>query len=245
MKNNHLKYKSAWLIGSSGEIGESFSKILSEYADKISLCDMKNSSEIINKGNNFWKIDCADDKQFKKFADESVVMFGSPDLMLLTAGYVFSSDLTNTSSNELDKIYSNNFKLVSIALKLFFEKCSKDVNIPKNIIVVSSNAGLEPRPNQPVYAAMKSAINSLVKSQAAMWGKYNIKINAIAPGTVVVNRNIVSLKKKYPDFPIDLSRPLGRISFPEDLHSICRFLLDQKLLMTGQILVIDGGSSLT
>ena len=193
---------------------------------------------------NFWKINCADDKQFRKFADESVKMFGAPDLMLITAGHVSSAELINTSPDELDKIYLNNFKLVSIALKLFFEKCLKENHISKNIIIVSSNAGLEPRPNQPVYAAMKSAINSLVKSQATVWGKYNIKINVIAPGTVAVDRNIVSLKKQYPDFPIDDSRPLGKIAFPEDLHPAFKFLLEKNLLMTGQILLIDGGSSL-
>ena len=91
---------------------------------------------------------------------------------------------------------------------------------------------------------MKSAINSLVKSQATVWGKYNIKINVIAPGTVAVDRNIVSLKKQYPDFPIDDSRPLGKIAFPEDLHPAFKFLLEKNLLMTGQILLIDGGSSL-
>src|SRR3989338_2388664 len=200
MKNNYEKYRSAWLIGSAGGIGQSLSKVLSEYVDKISFCDMKNSPIVMNEKSNFLKINCADDKQFRKFADESVKMFGAPDLMLITAGHVSSAELINTSPDELDKIYLNNFKLVSIALKLFFEKCLKENHISKNII--------------------------------------------IAPGTVAVDRNIVSLKKQYPDFPIDDSRPLGKIAFPEDLHPAFKFLLEKNLLMTGQILLIDGGSSL-
>src|SRR3989338_6080461 len=63
MKNNYEKYRSAWLIGSAGGIGQSLSKVLSEYVDKISFCDMKNSPIVMNEKSNFWKINCADDKQ--------------------------------------------------------------------------------------------------------------------------------------------------------------------------------------
>src|SRR3990167_3810124 len=99
MKNNYEKYRSAWLIGSAGGIGQSLSKVLSEYVDKISFCDMKNSPIVMNEKSNFWKINCADDKQFKKFADESVKMFGAPDLMLITAGHVSSANFLNCLSS--------------------------------------------------------------------------------------------------------------------------------------------------
>jgi len=246
---SNKKYKNAWLVGSSGGIGKSIIAILEEYAENICICDIKNANDVSFYGKNkkikFWQVDCSNEDEFIKFGKEAAQEYGPPELMVIAAGYVSSLNLEATSNQEIDKIYVNNFKVVTATLKVFFEKCSKDNNVPKNIIVIGSNAGLEPRPGQPVYAAMKSAIHSLVQSQALSWGKFNIKINVIAPGTVAVERNINSLKIKYKDFPKDLSRPLGRIAFPEDLQGAFRFLFDKDLLMTGQILLIDGGSNLS
>lgn len=243
--NNSEKYNNVWLFGCSGGIGQEILNLLKDYSVNISSCDIKKSNNQ-NDNNNikYWQVDCSDYSQLKKFAKESVNLFGPPELMIIAAGIVSSFKLEKTSSKEIDNIYSNNFKLVALSLKTFFESCSTNKDIVKNIVIIGSNASLEPRPNQPVYAALKSAINSLAQSQAVSWGKYNIKINILAPGTVIVNRNLVSLKNKYKDFPLDPSRPLGRIAFPSDLKSALNFLLDKNLLMTGQVLLIDGGSNL-
>lgn len=244
--NNSEKYNSAWLLGCSGGIGQEILNLLQDYALNICSCDIQKNNNSNNSSNNiYWQVNCSDDSQLKEFAKETVDMFGPPELMIIAAGVVSSSDLEEISSKEIDNIYSNNFKLVAMSLKTFFESCSKNKNIVKNIVVIGSNASLEPRPNQPVYAAMKSAINSIVQSQALAWGKYNIKINVLAPGTVAVKRNLASLKKKYKDFPLDPSRPLGKIAFPNELNSTLNLLLDKNLLMTGQILIIDGGSNLS
>jgi len=239
------KYSNTWLIGASGGIGEELLKIIAEYSINVCACDLRNNRSAKWPANvNFSKVDCSAERQIETFANESSLIYGPPDLLVITAGYVSSKILTESTDDEIDKIYLNNFKLVVLVMKAFFKKCSKNIDVQKNIIVVSSNAGLESRPNQPIYAAMKSAINSLIKSQAVIWGDKNIKINVIAPGTVAVRRNINSLMKKYKNFPLDQSRPLGKIAFPDDLNPVCRLLLDKDLLMTGQILLIDGGSSL-
>jgi 3-oxoacyl-[acyl-carrier protein] reductase/7-alpha-hydroxysteroid dehydrogenase len=242
MLNLKVKYKNAWLLGSEGGIGSSFLPIVQELSENVCSCDVKPVGS--EESGNYTQVDCSNVDEITKFSNQAVDKYGNPELLVIAAGYVSSKDLDVTDEDEIDKIYMDNFKLVTLALKAFFEHCDKDVEIKKNIIIVSSNAGLEARPNQPVYAAMKSAINSLARSQAAAWGKYNIRINVIAPGTVAVPRNIESLKLKLPNFPFDQSRPLGKIAQPEDLHSIFSSLLDPNLLATGQIIVIDSGSSL-
>lgn len=236
------KYKNAWLLGSSGGIGNSIFSILSEYSENIYTCDNKNDNAPPEL--NFMHIDCSKESELRKFAEQATKEHGAPDVMIIAAGYVSNIDLDVTSEEEMEKIFKMNFKLVALAMKVFFEFCDKSKEIRKTIIIISSNAGLEARPNQPIYAAMKSAVNSLVKSQAVAWGKYNLRVNAIAPGTVAVPRNIEALKNKLPKFPYDDTRPLGKIANPEDLHNICRLLLEPELLLTGQILVVDGGSSL-
>jgi len=238
-------YSSSWVLGSLGGIGAELMKVVSDNSKHVFACDIKetNSKDLID-GVNYYKLDCSNETDFRMFAKNSVSISGKPSLLVVASGYVSSSPLIKSTSEEIDKIYRNNFRLAALTMKIFFECCSKDKKISKNIVIISSNAGLVPRANQPIYAAMKCAINSLVKSQAVEWGIHNIKVNAIAPGTVAVPRNLNSLKMKYKDFPLEPSRPLGRISFPKDLIPIFRLLLEIDLMMTGQVIVVDGGSSL-
>jgi NAD(P)-dependent dehydrogenase (short-subunit alcohol dehydrogenase family) len=238
-------FSSAWLIGAAGGIGAELLQVVAENSAHVDACDIEDvKSPNVIEGVDYHKLDCSNESEFLKFANKAVSLNGKPELLVVAAGYVSSFLLIDTTSDEIDKIYLNNFKIVALAMRIFFENCAKNAELTKNIVIVSSNAGLEPRPNQPIYAAMKSAINSLIKSQAIEWGAYNVKINAIAPGTVSVPRNLHALRLKYQKYPFDPMRPLGRIAFPRDLIPIFEILIAKDLLITGQVIVIDGGSSL-
>ena len=240
-------YKHAWVLGATGGIGSVLSNICFELAQNVSLADIKDPSWgllKIDQNKLFLKTDLSSRPEMIKFAIDSVKKFRSPDFMLIASGRVFSMPLSDTSDEEIESTYKNNFKLVALALQAFFEYCDHSSDVKKNIIIISSNASSEARPNQPIYAAMKAAINRIAQSQAVAWGHYGIKINCIAPGTVAVPRNIEFLRKKFIDFPLDQNRPLGKIIFPENLIEVFKFLADPDLLMTGQVITIDGGSNL-
>lgn len=243
MKSNH-KYKTAWLIGSQGGIGSEVLELMRKKSGQLCLIDRQDMQQDLTSPEKYWMADFSCEAQVKQFAEEAVHAFGKPELMVICAGFVLSKKLEETSVDEINALFENNFKVVALALKYFYLHCSREKDDIKNIIVLGSNAGFESRPNQPIYAAMKSAINSLIKSQAAVWGKYNIKINGIAPGTVIVPRNEKNLREKFPQFPQDPNRPLGRLAYPKDLVSIFEFLMDENVLMTGQIFIADGGSNL-
>lgn len=238
-------YSSAWLIGSSGGIGKHLRPMLRAKAHHLSMGDIAERATEKRPNEMISGFDASDEVQFSSFAKESTLRYGPPDLMVIAAGFVFSKSLSETSTKEMDDIYIRNFRLTALALKNFRDLCDARPEIQKTIVIITSNAGLESRPNQPVYAAMKSAIHSLVKSQSAAWGPLNIRINAIAPGTVIVERNLDQLRTTYADFPKDPNRPLGRLVTPEDICRASDTLLDKRLFCTGQIIAIDGGSTLT
>ncbi len=98
------------------------------------------------------------------------------------------------------------------------------------------------------YAAAKSAIIGFTKSIAAYYAKENIRINVIAPALVETpmaqraanNEQIVKF--------IKTKQPLdgGRIGTPEDLDAAaCFFMSDQSAFVTGQVLAVDGGWSIS
>jgi NAD(P)-dependent dehydrogenase (short-subunit alcohol dehydrogenase family) len=237
-------YRHAWLIGSGG-IGGSLCLSLQRLCQYVSLIDrQKPRFEHYTNSVSFWSADAANEQQLLSIAPKITEQFGPPDVLVIAAGTVSNKILEQTSAEEIDDLYHNNFRLVALSLKIFRHYCVESSHISKAIVIVASNAGLVSRPQQPIYAAMKAAVISLSRSLARSWGSLNIKINIIAPGTVYVDRNAMSIKSRLPNFPNDPNRPLGKIAFPNDLNRSLEFLLDPDSLITGQILAIDGGSSL-
>lgn len=144
----------------------------------------------------------------------------------------------------MDTLYRDNLRLVALGLKTFHQYCELQPSIPKTAVIISSNAGCVARPNQAMYAAVKAGVISLARSVAVRWGPANIRVNVIAPGTVMVSRNETSVRSRLSAPPLDPTRPLGRIALPNDLDCALNLFLTPGILITGQVLIIDSGSSL-
>jgi NAD(P)-dependent dehydrogenase (short-subunit alcohol dehydrogenase family) len=84
------------------------------------------------------------------------------------------------------------------------------------------------------YSASKGAVEAAVRSLAVELGGRGIRVNAIAPGYIATAMT--------EHFPPEADRELGA---PEDVAPLAAFLLSDKArLITGQVVVIDGGGSL-
>lgn len=98
------------------------------------------------------------------------------------------------------------------------------------------------------YAAAKSAVEGLSRAAAAAYAKNNIRINVLSPGltdTPMANR--AKSQKKILDF-IRFKQPLdgGRIGKTSDLDGLASFLMsDDSLFITGQVISVDGGWSVS
>ena len=114
------------------------------------------------------------------------------------------------------------------------------------IINISSMVSQQERPIQSVYAAAKAGVSRLTQSFAAEWAKYNINVNAIAPGVTLSDMN----KKYFEEHPKEFknrisSIPKGREAYPSDyVGAAIFFASDASDYVTGQILFVDGGSTL-
>lgn len=235
-------YKLGWVIGSSGGIGSSGLKSLNKICDKMCLFDKTKLG--LKDNQNFWLTDFSNQSQVKLVTKKAYSKFGNPEALLIAIGQVVSKDFISTSNDEILSLFQNNYLAIINSLRSFYEYCDKSIEIEKSILIISSNASVRARPNQIVYASLKAAINSLVTSLAKDWGKYNIRINAIAPGTVIVPRNIKLIKSKFLNFPHDFERPISKLMYPKNLQSTISYLFKKDVPITGQIVTIDGGSTL-
>lgn len=96
------------------------------------------------------------------------------------------------------------------------------------------------------YNMTKEAIGGLTRSAAAEWGRYNIRVNAIAP--VAIGTVFAELQRDHPEIVASVGQrtPLGRIGDPEtDIGGAVAFLAgDDARYITGVTLPVDGGMHL-
>ena len=108
-----------------------------------------------------------------------------------------------------------------------------------SIVHIASLAGLAGSPYATPYGAAKAGVISLSRSLAVELGSAGIRVNTVAPGTIVTSRSA--------DPEDDAGRaaiPLGRRGLPKEIAGAVLFLLsDLATFVSGQVLAIDGGSS--
>jgi 3-oxoacyl-[acyl-carrier protein] reductase len=111
-----------------------------------------------------------------------------------------------------------------------------------SIVHIASVAGMSALPYGAGYAAAKAAMLSLTRTAALELGGANIRVNAVAPGTV---RTPASGDAVRADTDAERSAvPLRRRGSPDDIAYPVLFLLsDLASWITGQVLAVDGGSS--
>lgn len=94
----------------------------------------------------------------------------------------------------------------------------------------------------PAYAASKGGVAQLTKALANEWAKYNIQVNAIAPGYFATD-NTKNLRKDPERLAAISARiPTGRWGVPEDLMGMAIYLSSKASdYVNGHVLLVDGG----
>lgn len=111
------------------------------------------------------------------------------------------------------------------------------------IAMVASVSGIYGAANQVAYGMAKAGVISLARSLAAEWGEQGIRVNAIAPDITAVPRLTDQALDMLDAMARDEGVPLQRFGRAEELARPLLFLLSEmSSFMTGQCMVIDGGT---
>lgn len=124
-------------------------------------------------------------------------------------------------------------------------------NQPGAVLNMGSVLGFSPSPihfSTHAYAAAKSAVIGFTKSIASYYASKNIRVNVLAPALVETPMSQRTAGDETIQQFIKTKQPLdgGRIGVPEDVNGAAVFLLsDEAKFITGQVLAVDGGWSIT
>jgi 3-oxoacyl-[acyl-carrier protein] reductase len=111
------------------------------------------------------------------------------------------------------------------------------------IITVSSAAGRRPNPRSPIpYAAAKAGIEILTQDTALQAGPFGVRVNCIAPETILTERNLQRIPEAQRAALVD-AHPLKRLGTPEDIARAALFLAAEGAAwITGVVLDVAGGA---
>lgn len=248
-----LKDKIAVITGGALGIGESGTRKFAKEGATVIFLDINEKAgealekELTKAGYNVWfiKTDISDEESVKSAFEKIAGKYGKIDAL-----YNNASVFLGGKDSRIDEVETDIWKKVlSINLDGLYY-CSKYAIklMMKNggaIINTASSAGVVGIPGCAAYTATKGATVTLTRSMAVDYGKYNIRVNCIAPAAIETDM-VKESNLNDPDFDNDFFlrqiTPLKRWGKPEDVANLACFLAsDESAYLNGVIIPADGG----
>jgi len=245
-----LKGKVALITGGAAGIGKATVKIFIEQGANVYICDLDQTAGEKTAGEfgcNFAVVDVSDRDAVQDWVNRIVEEAGRIDILVNNAGILRDGMLVKVKEGELVKQMSEaDFdSVIKVNLKGVFN-CTQAV-VPVmirqqagTIVNASSVVGLDGNFGQTNYVASKAGVVGMTKVWARELGRYNIRVNAVAPGSIKTE-----MLESMPEKALESWRshqPLGRFGLPEEVANVYLFLAsDEASFVSGAVLRVDGG----
>ena len=244
-----LTGKVAIVTGASKGIGAGIAKgfaaagaaVVVNYASSKEGAD-RVVAEITGKGGKAVAVqgDVSKAADVERLFEETKKAFGSLDVLVNNAGVYQFDPLEAVTENEFHREFNTNvlgpIMTTREALKYFGSAGGSVINI-------SSVASTKPMPNAVIYAATKSAVDSITRGLAKELGARKIRVNTIAPGGVETEgtHRIGVIGSDF-EKQMVAETPLGRLGQPEDIAQVAVFLASEdSQWLTGERITASGG----
>jgi len=185
----------------------------------------------------------ADEADVQNMIATAEQTFGRVDILVNNAGFGGgTAPLHEQTTENWDRVHSVNIRGVFFGMKYGVLSMLKTGG--GAIVNISSASGIVGWKAHSIYGAAKAGVNQLTKSAALDYAGRNIRINAVAPGTIWTG--LVPMSKECPEPPPGGRRlpgiPLDRWGLAKDIAAAALFLAsDEAAYITGVILPVDGG----
>jgi NAD(P)-dependent dehydrogenase (short-subunit alcohol dehydrogenase family) len=234
------------VIGAGSGIGKAIAEQLIELKEAIIIADINLNKWDSNPKNNilFYQLNVTNEESInimiEHFRTEDISING----LIYTVGKAVTLPLNSIKTETYKELIElNTLSFFNLISKLATHQLISEQGA--SIVVISSVVGQYGARGKIAYGLTKGAIDSGIKSLALEMASKNIRVNAIAPGTVqteMLDKLISSIGEEEVKKML-LDYPLG-VGYPQDISELAVFLLSkQSKWITGSIITIDGGYS--
>ncbi len=246
-----LKDKIVLVTGGTRGIGKGIAKRFLEEGSIVTIVGGKNKQDAENamaELSPLGQVDCmmvdlSDAAATEKMIDDVVAKHGRIDILVNNAGIQIRRWATEFPLEDFDKVLSVNLRAYYVASRTaarYMQKQGKG-----SIVCISSGNSQMYTSQRSAYNISKTAVNGLVATLGVEWARFNIRINAVAPGYVMTEM----IQKGIDEGIIDIDNimkviPMKRLLSPEEIGNTVVFLAsDEASGITGQCIFTDGGWS--
>ena len=244
-----LSDKVALVTGAGSGLGRQFALTLAEAGATVVVAarrreKLEETATLINDAGGqsaSLELDVTDSLSVTSCVREVRSEFGAPDILVNNAGIARQGFLTEISETDWDAVLDTNCKGVFLVAQAVAQAMIRDEK-PGSIINIASILGLGVSKALASYIAAKSAVVQLTKAMALEWCRYDIRVNALAPGYFVTEINQDQFEKGPGHEMVRQAVPMGRVGELSEISAPLMLLAsDAGSYMTGSIITVDGG----
>jgi len=247
----------AIVTGGARGLGRQMALALAECGADVAICDLleeeglRTTDELIALGSRafFGKVDVTRPAEIEAFIGQVVERLGKIDILVNNAGMpsdglALDEEPDDAWRRMIDTNLSSMFYFGKRVARHMIDRGAGGVIINLasiNSLVISNIA---PRHNVP-YCVAKAGVAQLTRGMAADWVSHGIRVNAIAPGTMLTAQTAAS--RKYPEIMerIIANTPMKRYGEEEEIKGLVVYLASPaSSFMTGSLVVMDGGTTI-
>jgi 3-oxoacyl-[acyl-carrier protein] reductase len=240
----------ALITGSARGIGRSVSaRFLAEGA-RVVLVDLAESqvettaSELDSTGRSVLALtaDVTRLEDVERAVTAAKQRFGRIDILVNNAGIAPMRSFLETDMELFDRVMAVNAR----GSFMMARECARDMATRRwgSIVQLASTCAFQSGASQELsaYNMSKAAVRQMVPSLASELAEYDIRVNAVAPGTIDTEMTRSCMPDEASVAAATQKIPLGKLGQPKDIAAACAFLCSEEArYITGHTLVVDGG----
>jgi gluconate 5-dehydrogenase len=248
-----LSGRAAIVTGGSRGLGLEMAEGLAEAGASLMLCARREEwltpalAELKGRGFQVDGLLCdvAKPGDVQAVVDRAMQAYGRIDILVNNAGITWGAEPEDLPLDKWQKVIDVNLT----GAFLFAQAAGREMLKQQHgrIINVASIAGLKGSvrgPHYAAYAASKAGMMGLTRELAASWGRKGIRVNAVAPGFFHSRLADPAIPLAEPD--IKAFSPIPRVGNAGELKGVVVFLAaDASNYITGQVIAVDGGRTIT
>ena len=242
-----LKGKKALITGCNKGIGKSIFEKFIENEGEIIACVRNKSNEFEEFVNSkkkdhsifIYEIDFSDQNSIKNVSNQIIKDHPKIDILVNNAGSIFNGLFQMTPIDQAKDLFQISFFSQILLTQIILKSILR--NKKGSIINITSTAGIDSGEGRSLYNSTKAAMISQTKSLSKEIGRFNIRVNSVAPGLTDTEMMRNNTKEDVIDKVVK-NQSLQRIGKPIDIANATLFLAsDLSEFITGQIIRVDGG----